>query len=279
MSGGTKRIDNRNGHWYKLDGEKVDGVTTILSNGLPKPALVGWAANTIASQVVERLSVVGDDVSAGELVRYLRDLGADNRFNRWPNDGSFSRLAALETLKGLHWRDRDQAANKGTAVHHLAEKLTLGEEVEPPEYLAGHVDAYIAWWNAWQPGDVLTEAIVANRKHRYMGTLDLIAMLGEERWLIDIKTNRSGPFQEVALQLAAYKHAEFIATEDGGEHPMPEIDRCGVLWLRADGHDFYEVHVTPHTFRLFLYAQQIARFAKSDRAEHIGPALDPGEAA
>ncbi|NKV11056.1 hypothetical protein GS909_07910 [Rhodococcus hoagii] len=32
----------RQGHWYKLDGEKADGVTTLLGNGIPKPALINW---------------------------------------------------------------------------------------------------------------------------------------------------------------------------------------------------------------------------------------------
>lgn len=276
---GTRRIETKRGHWYKLDGEKVDGVTTILSAGLPKPALVPWAASSVASVVVESIDVDRDGrCHADRLVAYLRELGANNRYNRWPNDGSFNRLAALETLKGEPYRDRDTAANRGTEVHGFAERLTRGEEVHPPEELAGHVDAYIDWWNTWQPTDVLPEVVVASRKHRYMGTLDMIAVIGGQRWLIDIKTNRSGPFPEVALQLAAYGNAEFMAFEDG-EHPMPEIDRYGVLWLRADGHDFHEVLVGRHHFRLFLYAQQIAHFQKSDRAEHIGPALQPEEAA
>ena len=271
----TRRMNAGNGHWYKLDGEKVDGVTTVISNGMPKPALVGWAANTIANNVIERITVKGDEVDASELVAYLREVGHDNRRNRWPNDGSFSRLAALETLSSLHWKDRDQAANKGTAVHGFAERLALGEEVTPPEHLAGHVDAYLSWWDAWQPTDLIVEPVVGNRRRKYMGSLDIIAVINGERWLIDIKTNRSGPFPEVAIQLAAYGNAEFLLMPDGSEHPMPKIDRYGVLWLRADGHDFYPVNVDEHHFRLWLYAQQVARFQASDRSEHIGPALTP----
>ena len=281
---GVKRINTAYGHRYTLDGKPVKGVTTVLGDGVPKPALVPWAAGSVASLVAEHLDVDNDgNAHADRLVSYLREVGANNRYNRWPNNGAFNRLAALETLKGEPYRDRDKAANRGTEVHNLAEKLTLGEEVHPPEEIAGHIDAYVDWWNAWQPTDVRPEVVVASRKHWYVGTLDLLAVINGQLWLVDIKTNRSGPFPEVALQLAAYGNAEVMVLEgDDGqlhEHPMPAIERYGVLWLRGDGHDFHEVYVNRHTFRVFLYAQQIGKFQKSDRSEHIGPALNPPEAA
>jgi hypothetical protein len=54
---GTRRVNSGRGHSYLLDGQKVDGVTTVIGNGIPKPALINWAAGTIASYVGERLDV------------------------------------------------------------------------------------------------------------------------------------------------------------------------------------------------------------------------------
>jgi hypothetical protein len=281
MTGPTKRLNAGNGHRYLLDGDKVPGVTTILGDGLPKPALIAWAANTIAGNVIEHITFKDGHADADELINHLRTIGTGeggNRRNRWPNDGAFSRLAALETLSGLHYRDRDQAANKGTKVHDFAEQLAAGHEIEPPEYLIGHVDAYMHWWEEWQPANMMTEVVVASRRHRYMGTLDIIAEIDGQRWLIDIKTNRSGPFKEVALQLAAYGHADFMII-DGTEQRMPVIDRYGVLWLRADGYDFYPINVTAATFRTFLYVQQVAQFQQSEPSEHIGESLHRNEVA
>lgn len=270
MTGKTGRIDRGNGHSYKLDGNTTPGVTTILSDGIPKPALVGWAAKTIAEFVGERISTKCD---ATELVNDLRTLGAGNRYNRWPDDGGFSRLALIDTLKGVHWNDRDKAANRGTQVHNMAEDLMNGKEVNPPDELVGHVDAYIRWVAEWNPTDEIVEFVCGSRKHRYMGTGDIICTLADgRRWLLDYKTNRSGPFQEVALQLAAYRYAEFIVTPDG-EIPMPPVDACGVVWIRADGADLYEVKADETVFRTFLYVQQVARFAKADKAEFISDAL------
>ena len=42
------------GHSYYLDGEKIPGVTSVLGDGLAKPALINWAAKTVAGYAVER---------------------------------------------------------------------------------------------------------------------------------------------------------------------------------------------------------------------------------
>lgn len=159
MSAPTRRINRGRGHTYLLDGQKADGVTWIISNGIPKPALTNWAARTVAETAVQQ-----------------RDM--------WD---SLSEGAAIEWLKQSPYSDRDKAANRGTQVHNLAEKLALGEEVDVPEPLTGHVDAYLQFRDDWQPTDELLELTVINRRHRYMGTLDLICEMAGERWLLDIK--------------------------------------------------------------------------------------------
>lgn len=276
----TQRINSGNGHWYKLDGEKVDGVTTVLGNGIPKPALVGWAAKSIAEYVGERLDIDPDtnSVRADNLVRALAKIGEKNRYNKWPNDGTPSRLAIIETLKGVHWEDRDQAARRGTEVHGYADKLAHGEEVTVPDELLGHVDSYLKFLDDWDVEALIVEAVVGHRAHRWMGTLDLIARLNDGHvWLLDLKTSRSGIYGETALQMAAYRHAEFYIDPDGNEQPMPAVDRVGAIWCRADGYDLIPVDAGPETYRLFRYAQQIAKFTTTTAKELVLPALQPTE--
>lgn len=243
----TRRVNRGRNHSYLLDGDKAPGVTTILK-ALPKPALVGWAARTVAETAVERQDV-------------WRDMP----------DGQ-----AIEWLKRAPYSDRDKAANRGSQVHKLAERISNGEEVEVPEELVGHVDAYVAFLEQWQPTDVLSELVVVNRKHRYMGTLDMICTIeGLGRCLIDLKTNRSGPFGEVALQLAAYRYAEVYVDDDGTEHDMPAIDFCGALWLRADGFDLYPYDAGPETFRTFLYVQQVGWWMDNRERQAKSQAIYP----
>lgn len=255
----TRRRNFGNNHSYELDGKSLKGrgVTTLLGNGFPKPALVNWAAGCAADAAVDE-----------------QDL--------WVPLLQKGRAAAYDYIKSASTRDRDAAAKRGTEVHRLAERLQSGEEVEVPPELVGHVDSYLKFREDWQPDDEIIEGVVVNRTHQYMGTFDSIATLNGERVLYDIKTSRSGVFAEVALQLAAYRHAEsYLPDPNGGrELPMPEVDSCAVLWVRADGYDFVPVRAGKREFRLFLYVAQVAGFQGTWKepgwgSEVVGDALSP----
>jgi hypothetical protein len=247
----TRRVDRGRGHVYFLDGEPADGVTWILDQGVPKPALVGWAANVVADYVKE----------------YWEELAEMKRSER------------DNVLRRVRFQSKDAAARRGTEVHDYAQRLAAGEEVQVPEPLLGHVDSYLAFTREWQVDELQVEAWVGNRTYRYMGTLDLIAGLADGLvWLLDFKTNAKGPYPESALQLAAYRHAEFIIGADRTtEKPMPKVDRCGVVWLRADGYDLVPVEAGADTFRTFLYAQQVAHFTDAPAEAVLGQALTPPE--
>jgi hypothetical protein len=246
MSGVTKRINSGRGHYYKLDGQKADGVTTILGDGVPKPALTAWAAREVATFAADNLEL---------LAQLERD-------------------ARIDLLKGSPYRDRERAARRGTEVHRLGERLVMGDEVEVPEELAGHVDSYVRFLDEWDVRAEHVELVVGHRRHRYMGSLDLIATLADgRRWLLDLKTTRSGIYSEVALQLAAYRFAEFCLGDDGTEYPMPTVDACGAVWVRADGYDLVPVDAGPATFRTFLYVREVARLKSADHL--IGDVLTP----
>ena len=115
-------------------------------------------------------------------------------------------------------------------------------------------------------------------KYLYAGTLDLIADMRGERWLLDWKTSASGAYGDTAFQLGAYRYATHLLDTDPGPDgvviPMPPVDRCGVIWLRADGYDLYPYHVDQAVFRQFLYVQQVAK-AAADSRDYKGDALMP----
>lgn len=261
-----------NGHSYYLDGEKVPGVTTILGNGIPKPGLIGWAGNCVADFVVNNLATArGSDgrtrIVADDLVRAALEWNATRGRNaeKVGND-ALPRLALAKILSSVRYKDVDEAANKGTEVHALAARLARGEEVDVPEILRGHVASYVRFLEEWDPTEALIERVVVNRQWRYMGRLDLIARFpGYGVGLLDIKTSRSGIFAETALQLAGYRYAEsMLDGVDGAgqaiEVPMPAVDWCGAIWVRADGYDVYRLDVTDKTHRIFLYAKSVGEW-------------------
>lgn len=246
----VRRIDRGRGHHYAdADGNRVPGVTTIIGNGVPKPALINWAANTTAGYAVDHWDELGDQPPS----------------------------VRLSTLQKARYADRDQAANRGTRVHQLAEHLAAGDTVDVPDELAGHVASYIKFLDDFDVQPVLSEFVVVSHRHGYAGTADLIADLAmpdQTRWLLDIKTSRSGVFGETALQLAGYRYADYYVAADGTERPIPEVRRCGAVHVRADGYDLIPVEAGPAEHRVLLYAAQIAAFVDTAR-DLIGDAVLP----
>lgn len=276
------RIQNSGkGHSYYLDGEWCPGVTTVLSNGIPKPGLIGWASKIPADVVANALTVaVTTDgrqrIVADDLIAELRQW-QETRNGKdvvpWSDHTPLPRAAVADALASLRFRDLDQAAGRGAEVHRLAEALGRGEEVEVPAELAGHVRAYLRFLAEWQPHDAVLEGVIVNRRWRYMGKFDLLAEFDElppwiaerigrssGRGLLDIKTARSGIFAEVALQLEAYRRGETML-EGRDEVPMPSVDFVAAIHVRADGYDVYafdiETERRPTTFDIFLYAKQV----------------------
>lgn len=290
-----------NGHSYFLDGEKVPGVTTILGNGIPKPALVGWAANTTADYVMNRLAVVeganGPRIVADDLVEDLRRWNASRPGWAQVKLGAdpLPRLDLAKVLANVRYKDLDEAANRGTEVHRLAEALGRGEPVEVTPALAGHVAAYVQFLDEWEPANARLEVVGINRRWRYMGKMDMIAEFPGKVWssgpwqgqpvgrgLFDVKTARSGIFAEVALQLQGYRFCESILTA-AGEEPMPPVDFVAAIHVRADGYDVipFDVTADPNTdraFRTFLYAKQVGEwldFKEGDAARVKLDMADP----
>lgn len=243
-----KRIDRGRGHSYLIDGERADGVTTLIGDGLAKPALINWAANTTAAYAVDR----------------------------WEELTALAVSERLEKLKKCRYEELDRAARRGTEVHQLAEQLVQGQEIDVPEELAGHVESYVRFLDDFEPVPLLVEAVVAHRKWRYAGTLDLVAGIRNEVWILDIKTGRSGIFPDAALQMAAYRHAEVYLDAQGLEHPMDSwaITRSGAIHVRADGYDLIPLDTSEPVFKDFLHVAWVARMTKR-MDEWRGDAIQP----
>lgn len=251
-----KRVNHGRYHSY-VDtdtGEKIPGVTTIVGDGIPKAALINWSANTTADYAVDH----------------------------WDELAAKPPSVRMKELKGARYAEKDAAARRGTQVHHLAERLVAGEAVPVPAGLEGHVQSYVRFLDDFDVEPILTEAVIVSHEHRYCGTLDLVADLldveqpggGRVRWLLDVKTTRSGVYGETALQLAGYRYADKWVDGEGVEFDIPEVDRCGVVWVRADGYDLIPVEVGPAQHRQLLYAQQTARFVDSSR-DLVGEPIVP----
>jgi len=262
------RNDNGRSHWYtNVDtGERVPGVTTILDQGLPKKALITWAGNSTAEYAIDH----------------------------WDELAELPPSARLKRLQRGRYEAKDEAANRGTQVHKMGERLIAGEAVVVPDLLRPYVDSYVRFLDEFQLRARYVEAVVYSAKHRYVGTLDIIGDIllpdmpeydhlerDEDGYvcnaLIDVKTNRSGIFGETALQLAAYRYSEFLQPDPRDPDsaiPMPDIAWTGALWIRPDGYELIPVTAGLEQHLAFLYVQQVGIFDQGAR-DLIGDPIEP----
>lgn len=235
-------------HRYRLDGQWVPGVTTILGV-IDKPAIAKWAASRVAEWVAD----MPDQLDS------LRAMG---------------RRPLVAALKDVPWQDRDAAAKRGTEVHGYAQAIINGGEALVPDELVGHVESYLAFLDDYGIRPVLVEAAVASREHRYAGTLDMVADSARHpRAIYDLKTARSGIYGQTAWQNVAYAYAEFHGL-DGAEQPMAGlgIEASFGVHLRADGYDVHPLEYGPDVFAEFVSIR--ATYAANKRA--VGDWRHPG---
>lgn len=259
-----KRVNHGKGHSY-IDtdtGDKIPGVTTTISDGMPKPALLNWAGDATAEYAVDN----------------------------WDDLAKLSLTERLARIKGGRYEKRDAAANKGTQIHKLAERLVAGERVTVPDALTGHVEACVAFLNDFDVRELHVEAVVYSETKRHVGTADLIADVllpdmpeydhirrnpdGYSRGLFDWKTGKSGIFGDVALQLAPYRHSEWLITADGEIIEMPEVDLTAGIHLRANGYTLVPLETGPDIYRDFLYVRETARIVNGLR-DLVGEPIVP----
>lgn len=250
----TTRLVRRNygrGHGYQIDGQKVPGVTAVI-DVLDKPALRNWYAEQAAKRAVDEWDRL-QTMSVSERLEFIR-YGA---------------------------RDKVQAAAlRGTQIHDLGDKLARGEDVDVPDEHVGPVEAYARFLDKWAIETIASETPCANLTAGYAGTTDLWCRIGVRDnavALIDVKTGR-GIYDEVGLQLAAYRFTEVIQPEKGVEIPTPTVDLVYVAHVLPDDVRMVPVRATPAVFRSFLYALEVYK-AKAAWADWplVGSAVEPGD--
>lgn len=229
----TGRIERGNSHRYLIDNREARGVTTILNGGLPKPALITWAGNTVAEAAVDNW-------------RALSKLPPSKR---------------LKELKAAPFANRDAAGKQGTLIHRIAEQLVNGQTVDViPAGLSKHIESAKQFLLDWEIELIASELPVFNRSEGYAGTIDLIGKSGNLTYLFDLKTNRSGVFADAAYQTVAYRKCEFTLDEAGNEIPLPPIDRCAIVHIRPDGYSVWEVteSLVEEIYDYFLHIMSVA---------------------
>lgn len=243
---------------------KVPGVTSVVGM-LPKPFLTFWAAKMTAEAAVDNLDAV-------------RGIAERDR------DG------AIDYLKGSHRRYTKARADVGSAAHDVFERIMNGEHVGRvhPDIQA-HVRHFSEFMTAVNPELVSAENVAWSDEHVYAGSYDAILRV----WLdesgrptpdrsgqphlvmVDYKTSKS-TYPDVALQLAAYAHADRIVDPDGNEEPMPEFDGGAVLHVTESEWSFRPVDISREVFAHFLHLRETFKWDRETSKGVLGKPLVRG---
>lgn len=181
ISTGGKRV-------YRVGDDYYPSVTTLL-RAVAKPALPGWAARSVAEWVSRNLDTVAV-------------LGAADT------------VALIDTLKGVPWRIRDDAAARGSEAHRLIAAGVLAETRPNDDPLRPLLEHYEQWLVDSGATVLATELPVASARYGWAGTIDAVVDVAGSVGLVDLKTSRSVVdrdgrlYPEMPLQLAAYAGCE-----------------------------------------------------------------------
>lgn len=237
---------NRGGSRYYIHpetGDKVPGVTTVL-NMIPKPFLKAWGEKLVATEAVEGLA-------------------------NWQPLAERDPQAAIDYLKQTPRRTTKAAADLGSHAHGVFEALSLGEEVTDltPD-LTPFANHFRDFLDTVQPEYLAVEDTVWSEEHGYAGSFDALALVQGQRCWIDNKTTRSGVYPEVALQLSAYSHADYVLDGATGEQNLvvpSASDRGLVVHVRPEGWSLYEVPIGEDVFEHFLHLRQTFKWEQVSR--------------
>jgi hypothetical protein len=266
--------------------QRLWSVTTIIGASSSKDALINWAAKETARAAVSSLKSVQ---------AIIADDGPD---------------AAVEWLKGARYRARQgqrTATELGTAVHAACERYALtGQRPQVDDEIRPFLDRFEDWCQQFQPAYEAAEMTVYSPTYGYAGTMDAIVKVDGLAAVTDYKTSRDdlddkgkpkGPWPDVALQLAAYRYADFAGPwptrryeyfrrryyllgpdEQADAVPIPEVDGGLCLYITPQRCEAYPVRCDEPIFEAFLYAVERARWSLETQRTVLGPAIPAPQA-
>jgi len=187
-------------HMYFWDGAHVPSVTTIIRR-LDKPGLIQWAADMAVEYIAENVSAIPD----------------------WPQ--------LLIEARKAHSRKKDAAADIGTVLHDIAERIQEGKEatldmverlpVEDQLIASNCAIALKEWMAAQRFGEAQLERRVFSRVHMYAGRCDRFGVINDRLAVLDFKSGGAQVYTEAWLQLSAYEVA--LREELGINEPISHV--------------------------------------------------------
>lgn len=264
--------------WDDQGDNRLYSVTSIISSALGKgDALVGHCVKMVAERAYDERAILG---------AFIRENNRDD---------------ALRWLKEARWKKSGPASWRGSQVHKAAEQINKGLKVtgDLEETHYAWVNQYRQFLDDFQPEFTMAEASVWNLTRRYAGTTDGAMIVEGTELIYDIKTTDKGPnhdgsrppYPEVALQLCAYAHAEYVGLmrreeEYGGRRyyvmnegylmeEMPKFENAACLVLSPYDYELRPIRIDETIWDAWLHILEAARWTIETSKRVVGPVIMP----
>lgn len=183
------------------------------------------------------------------------------------------------------------AGDFGTAVHQVVEniinlrplhenlKLVKSTKTYPvnntfTEFVPQYFSEFMREHNA-KP--LMTERAVMSATYGYGGRFDGIMEIDGELAIVDVKSNKNGPKDEVAMQNDAYANADYIIDmETGRIEPLPKVTASYVLWIREEGWNLFPLKFG-RPFQVFLKHLDVFNAWAREVPTFVGDPLHPNQ--
>lgn len=238
----TVYFKNERYYLHEGTGFKVPGVSAIKGM-LPSPALAGWFRKFTATYCIDNLEMISLLAAQDE-------------------------SGAIDLVKNATQRHSRKAADRGTAVHFMAEQImrdklagvkssfqTTGDDMDYLRNFARFVKEF-------EVEPVAVERTVWSKEHDYAGTLDLLCHLKgyDGLYIVDYKSGQSGIYSDAGIQQTGYRWADSYIDDDGEFQSMPEVAGAFGMWLRPDGWGLYPLRTDEVMWGVFQHLREVYRY-------------------
>lgn len=263
---------------------------TSIIGVLEKKGLMYWQGEKAALAAIHQ-QATWQGMLADEGDRCAHESADTCQTVKWIRDAAFRRTPGERS-----------DAELGTAIHSWLEEYVLtGTRPDVDDEMRPMCEALDRWLDEWQPAWEASEVVVYHPTLGYAGQLDGIFTVDGQRLMYDLKTTRKhldsrgkrrGPYPEVALQLAGYRHAEFAATwrprryeryrrryyllgqeEQQMAVPVPEVDGGVCLHVTPVDAQLYPVRCDDEVWRSARYVIGAAKWHLEQSKDAIGDPL------
>ena len=146
-----------------------------------------------------------------------------------PSVSEVTRFLSREVYGDVDPIALERAAQKGTAIHQLTEKLDREGAVDVPFEYSGYMDAYCKFIDDHKPKWGMIEHMV-HMGDNYAGTIDRYGFVDGKPAIVDIKTSKTVSKQNEVVYTAA-QNMYRMALEDEG-YPVSDLY---ILHLKPNG--------------------------------------------